>query len=115
MIDTPPIIYLARHGETAWTLTGQHTGRTGLPLTARGERNARCLGKRLQGLTFSAVLTSPLKRVARTCELAGFGKVARIEPDLIEWDCGNYEGRRLAEIHAEPAIRLWDDTDHVGD
>jgi len=110
MSDTLPIIYLARHGETAWTISGQHTGRTELPLTARGERNARRLGKRLQGFTFSAVLSSPLERVVRTCELAGFGKVARIEPDLIEWDCGNYEGRRLAEIHAErPGWNLFRD------
>ena len=110
MSDTLPIIYLARHGETAWSISGQHTGRTELPLTARGERNARRLGKRLQGFTFSAVLSSPLERVVRTCELAGFGKVARIEPDLIEWDCGNYEGRRLAEIHAErPGWNLFRD------
>jgi probable phosphoglycerate mutase len=110
MIDALPIIYLARHGETAWPISGQHTGRTDLPLTARGERNANRLGQRLKGLTFTAVLTSPLKRVARTCELAGFGKVARVEPDLLEWDCGNYEGRGLAEIHAErPGWRLFRD------
>jgi probable phosphoglycerate mutase len=110
MIDALPIIYLARHGETAWTISGQHTGRTDLPLTARGERNANRLGQRLKGLTLTAVLTSPLKRVVRTCELAGFGKVARVEPDLVEWDCGNYEGRRLAEIHAErPGWRLFRD------
>ncbi len=101
MSDALPIIYLARHGETAWTISGQHTGRTDLPLNARGERNASRLGKRLKGLTFSTVLTSPLKRVMRTCELAGFGEVAQVEPDLVEWDCGDYEGRRLAEIHAE--------------
>ena len=110
MIDALPIIYLARHGETAWTISGQHTGRTDLPLNARGERNASCLGKCLQGLKFCTVLSSPLKRVMRTCELAGFGKVARTEPDLIEWDCGHYEGRRLAEIHAErPGWHLFRD------
>jgi len=110
MIDALPIIYLARHGETAWTISGQHTGRTDLPLTARGERNASRLGQRLKGLTLTAVLASPLKRVVRTCELAGFGKVARVEPDLVEWDCGNYEGRRLAEIHADrPGWRLFRD------
>jgi probable phosphoglycerate mutase len=110
MSDALPIIYLARHGETAWTISGQHTGRTDLPLTARGERNANRLGQRLKGLTLTAVLTSPLKRVVRTCELAGFGKVARVEPDLVEWDCGNYEGRRFAEIHAErPGWRLFRD------
>jgi len=68
-----PIIYLARHGETAWSLTGQHTGLTGLPLTERGERNARALGQRLDGLVFRMVFTSPLRRARRACELAGFG------------------------------------------
>ncbi|MGO9202391.1 MAG: histidine phosphatase family protein [Limisphaerales bacterium] len=110
MSDAPPIVYLARHGETAWTISGQHTGLTDLPLTARGERNARRLGERLKGLTFKAVLASPLQRVVRTCELAGFGKVARVEPDLAEWNCGNYEGRRLVEIHAErPGWQLFRD------
>ena len=94
-------LYLARHGETAWSLSGQHTGRTDLPLTERGERNARALGERLRGLTFAKVLTSPLQRAARTCELAGFGGVAEIDPDLVEWDYGQYEGRRTVEIHAE--------------
>jgi len=94
-------VYLARHGETAWSLSGQHTGRTDLPLTERGERNARALGDRLRGLTFAKVFTSPLQRAARTCELAGFGAVAEIALDLVEWDYGQYEGRRTAEIHAE--------------
>src|SRR5437016_3871845 len=85
---TIPIIYLARHGETAWSLTGQHTGRTDLPLTANGERNARRLGERLSGLTFAKVFTSPLKRASRTCELAGFGAVAEVDGDLVEWDYG---------------------------
>jgi probable phosphoglycerate mutase len=96
-----PIIYLARHGETAWSLTGQHTGLTDLPLTERGERNASRLKQRLQGLTFARVFTSPLQRARRTCELAGFGAVAEIDPDLLEWDYGAYEGRRTAEIRAE--------------
>ena len=94
-------VYLARHGETAWSLSGQHTGRTDLPLTERGERNARALGERLRGPTFAKVYTSPLQRAARTCELAGFGAVAEFDPDLVEWDYGQYEGRRTAEIHAE--------------
>jgi broad specificity phosphatase PhoE len=94
-------VYLARHGETAWSLSGQHTGRTDLPLTERGERNARALGERLRGLNFAKVVTSPLQRAARTCELAGFGALAEIDPDLVEWDYGQYEGRRSAEIHAE--------------
>ena len=95
------VVYLARHGETAWNLSGQHTGRTDLPLTERGERNARALGERLRGLTFAKVLTSPLQRAMRTCELAGCGGAAEIEPDLVEWDYGQYEGRRTVEIHAE--------------
>jgi probable phosphoglycerate mutase len=101
MSEALPVIYLARHGETAWSLSGQHTGRTDLPLTERGERNARALGERLRGLTFAKVFTSPLKRAVRTCELAGFGAVAEIDPDLVEWDYGQYEGRRTAEIHME--------------
>jgi len=101
MSETLPVIHLARHGETAWSLSGQHTGRTDLPLTERGERNARALGERLRGMTFAKVLTSPLQRAVRTCELAGFGAVAEIDPDLVEWDYGQYEGRRTAEIHAE--------------
>ncbi|HSY42397.1 MAG TPA: histidine phosphatase family protein [Candidatus Acidoferrum sp.] len=101
MSDTLPIIYLARHGETAWSLSGQHTGLTDLPLTARGEENAQRLGKRLAGLAFSKVFTSPLQRARRTCELAGFGKVAEVDNNLLEWNYGDYEGRRTAEIHAE--------------
>jgi broad specificity phosphatase PhoE len=101
MSESPPVIYLARHGETAWSLSGQHTGLTDLPLTERGQRNARALGKRLQGLTFSAVLTSPLQRAARTCELAGFGTAAEIDRDLVEWNYGEYEGRRTVEIRSE--------------
>jgi probable phosphoglycerate mutase len=96
-----PIIYLARHGETAWSLTGQHTGLTDLPLTERGERNASRLQQRLKGLTFAKVFTSPLQRARRTCELAGFAPVAEIDPDLVEWNYGDYEGRRTAEIRAE--------------
>jgi probable phosphoglycerate mutase len=74
---------------------------TDLPLTERGERNARQLGERLKGLTFAKVFTSPLKRAARTCELAGFGGAAEVEPDLLEWDYGKYEGRKTADIHTE--------------
>jgi broad specificity phosphatase PhoE len=99
MSQTLPIIYLARHGETAWTITGQHTGRTDLPLTERGEDMARRLGERLEGATFAKVLTSPLRRAVRTCELAGFGAVA--QTDLLEWDYGEYEGRLTVDILAE--------------
>ena len=101
MSDTLPVVYLARHGETAWTISRQHTGVTDLPLTEEGEVEATRLGQRLEGLTFASVLTSPLRRAVRTCELAGFGSVADIEPDLLEWNYGAYEGRTSADIHAE--------------
>jgi broad specificity phosphatase PhoE len=101
MSDALPVLYVARHGETAWSLSGQHTGLTDLPLTPNGERNARRLGERLEGMTFAKVFTSPLQRATRTCELAGFGAVAETDPDLVEWNYGQYEGRRSAEILAE--------------
>ena len=101
MTDVLPMVYLARHGETEWSLSGQHTGLTDLPLTERGEQNARRLGERLQRLSFVSVLTSPLKRAARTCALAGFGSVAEIDRSLVEWDYGEYEGRRSVEIQRE--------------
>ena len=96
-----PQIYLARHGETAWSVSGQHTGLTDIPLTARGERNARRLGERLQGHSFVKVFTSPLQRARRTCELAGFGAGAVVDPDLVEWNYGAYEGKTSAEILKE--------------
>ena len=96
-----PVVYLARHGETAWSLSGQHTGLTDLPLTDRGERNARRLVERLKGLSFNKVFTSPLQRAMKTCELAGFGPRAEVDRDLLEWNYGEYEGRRTEEIHAE--------------
>lgn len=98
-MDHLPLIYLARHGETEWSVSGQHTGRTDLPLTPRGERNAARLGERLKGLRFAAVFTSPLQRARRTCELAGFGAMSQVDRDLVEWDYGSYEGLRTAEIH----------------
>jgi len=101
MNKTLPVAYLARHGETAWTITGQHTGRTDLPLTERGEANAHRLGERLSGLKFAKVTTSPLRRAIRTCELAGFGSVAQIDADLVEWDYGEYEGRLTVDILKE--------------
>src|SRR5208283_2512710 len=100
-IETLPVCYLARHGETAWSLTGQHTGRADIPLTERGEREARSLGERLRGRTFAKVFTGPLQRAARTCALAGFEAVAEVDADLVEWNYGQYEGRRRAEILAE--------------
>ena len=101
MNTTLQITYLARHGETAWTVTGQHTGRTDLPLTERGEGNAQRLGERLRGLTFAKVFASPLQRARRTCELAGFGSAAQIDGDLVEWDYGEYEGRLTVDILKE--------------
>jgi probable phosphoglycerate mutase len=101
MKERSPTVWLARHGETAWSLSGQHTGLTDLPLTERGERNARQLGERLVGMTFARVFTSPLQRASRTCELAGFSSAAQPDPDLIEWDYGEYEGLRSAEIRAK--------------
>ena len=96
-----PVLYIARHGETAWSLTGQHTGLTDLPLTEHGERTAIQLRDRLKGLSFAKVFTSPLQRARRTCELAGFGALADVDLDLLEWNYGQYEGRRSVEIHAE--------------
>jgi probable phosphoglycerate mutase len=101
MKEALPVVYLARHGETAWSLSGQHTGLTDLPLTERGLRNARQLGERLHALTFARVFTSPLQRATRTCELAGFGAVAVVDRDLLEWNYGEYEGRTSDAIHRE--------------
>ena len=101
MNKSSPTVHLARHGETEWTITGQHTGLTDLALTGRGECNARLLGERLSGMKFAKVLTSPLRRATRTCELAGFGSVAEIDRDLVEWDYGDYEGLLTVEILRE--------------
>jgi probable phosphoglycerate mutase len=95
-----PIAWLARHGETTWSLSGRHTGLTDLPLTTRGEQNARELGARLSKLDISRTLTSPLQRAARTCALAGFGDHAEFDRDLVEWNYGNYEGLTTREIQA---------------
>ena len=100
MSEALPIVYLARHGETAWSLSGQHTGLTDLPLTEHGERNAARLCDRLAGIPFVKVYTSPLQRAVRTCQLAGFGDRAEVDRDLLEWDYGQYEGLRSAEIQA---------------
>src|SRR5215470_18043369 len=96
-----PLVYLARHGETAWSVTGQHTGLTDLPLTPVGEGNARRLGSALKERRFARVFSSPLRRAWRTCELAGFRARVEILHDLVEWDYGEYEGRTSAAIHAE--------------
>lgn len=94
-------LYLVRHGGTEWSLSGQHTGRTDIPLTARGEDEARALGKCFRDIQFARVLTSPRQRARRTCELAGLGPAAEIQPDLAEWDYGDYEGQRTVDIRKE--------------
>ena len=96
-----PLVYLARHAETAWSLSGQHTGLTDLPLTAGGEVRAQKLGAVLSRLSFAGIFTSPLRRAMRTCELAGFGEKAEILPELVEWDYGEYEGLRTLEIRSK--------------
>src|SRR5688500_11914686 len=93
-----PELHLVRHGETAWTESRQHTGLTDIPLTVRGERQARRLGELLRGRTFAHVFTSPLQRARRTCELAGFGDAAEIDPGLVEWNYGDYDGLTRGEI-----------------
>jgi broad specificity phosphatase PhoE len=103
-------LWLARHGETEWSLSGRHTGRTDVPLTARGEEQAAALGERLRGVSFALVLASPLERARRTAELAGFGDALSFDPDLVEVDYGEYEGRTTAEIHrSRPDWDLWRD------
>jgi broad specificity phosphatase PhoE len=103
-----PHLVLIRHGETEWSRTGRHTGRTDVPLSAAGVRQAELLGRRLRKMTFSMVLTSPLGRALETCRIAGFGDVAIIEPDLQEWDYGVFEGRTSDEIRTEiPGWTIW--------
>ena len=97
----PATVTLVRHGETAWSAAGRHTGRTDIPLTEEGERKAARIAERLAGQTFDRVFTESLQRAARTCALAGFGDRAVIDPDLLEWDYGDYEGRTSREILAE--------------
>jgi broad specificity phosphatase PhoE len=103
-------IWLVRHGETAWSLSGAHTGRTDIPLTPAGEKSAAVLAGLLWKHDFALVLTSPLQRARRTCELAGYGSVAELEPDLEEWDYGSYEGRTREQIQQErPGWSIFDD------
>ena len=103
-----PSLYLIRHGETEWSKSGQHTGRTDIPLTAIGEQQGQALGRHLAGRQFALVLTSPLSRARETCRLAGFGAVAEVSDDLLEWDYGIYEGRTTAAVRAEqPGWSIW--------
>ena len=109
-LPIPLHIHLIRHGETEWSLSRRHTGRTDIPLTPRGEEAARKLGQLLRGISFARVLSSPLLRARRTCELARLGPMAEIEPDLAEWDYGDYEGQTSAEIHeARPGWNVFRD------
>ena len=101
-------IWLVRHGETEWSRTGQHTGRTDVPLTVEGERRAQALGQIMASKTFGLVLTSPLLRARETCRLAGFGDQARRNDNLVEWDYGSFEGRTTAEIQlTHPSWSVW--------
>ncbi len=103
-------IYLIRHGETAWSLSGQHTGTSEIALTTHGEQQARALGDHLRGIQFSAVLTSPRLRAKRTCELTGIGVAPNSDDDLAEWNYGSYEGLRSADIEKDdPQWNLWTD------
>ena len=105
-----PKLYLARHGDTAWTDASRHTGRTDVPLNERGEEHARQLGERLRGVSFIRVVTSPLVRASKTCALAGFGAGAEVDPDLVEWDYGLFEGRTTSDILKErPGWELYRD------
>ena len=102
-------LWLVRHGETPWSILGRHTGRTDISLTPRGEQQAAALASRLGGHLFGLVLTSPLVRASETCRLAGYVEPASAEPDLQEWDYGNFEGRTTADIRLEqPSWNLWD-------
>lgn len=108
MDERRPDIWIVRHGETDWSRRGLHTGRTNVPLTVAGEREAIALRRRFGGRPFALVLSSPLSRARETCRLAGYGDVAREENDLREWDYGAYEGRTTAEIRVEaPGWTIW--------
>jgi len=106
----PLAIYLIRHGETAWSLTGQHTGRTDLPLTAHGEAQSRALAPSLHDIAFAHILTSPLQRARQTCALTGLASASVVEPDLTEWNYGDYEGQLSVDIRkTRPGWSLFDD------
>jgi broad specificity phosphatase PhoE len=101
-------LWLIRHGETEWSLSGAHTSRTDIPLTDRGRERAQKIREYLQGKSFSMVLSSPLQRARETCRIAGFGNVAQIDNDLVEWDYGVYEGRTTKDIEKEiPGWSVW--------
>ena len=111
-VPAPPVqrVVLVRHGETAWSRSGRHTGRSDIPLDPEGEAQARRLRDRLRGWSFAEVLFSPLQRARSTCEIAGLAASARPDPDLQEWDYGAYEGRTADEIRADrPGWVIWRD------
>lgn len=110
MGNRSPSVFLVRHGQTEWSLSGRHTGLSDIALNESGERDARRLSERLRDLQFAQVLVSPLRRAVRTCELAGFGAAAQADADLLEWNYGEYEGRRTVDIRAErPDWKLFRD------
>ncbi|MFL6548399.1 MAG: histidine phosphatase family protein [Povalibacter sp.] len=96
-----PQVWLVRHGETEWSRAGQHTGRSDIPLTSKGESDASALKPRLSQHTFAKIMCSPLRRARQTCELAGFGDVFETDENLLEWNYGEYEGQRTAEIRMQ--------------
>jgi probable phosphoglycerate mutase len=103
-------IWLIRHGETEWSLSGAHTGRTDIPLTPKGYERAAAIGRQMAGRQFALVLSSPLLRARETCRMAGYGEAAQIDGDLKEWDYGSYEGRTTSEIqHDRPGWSIWKD------
>ncbi len=109
MATNRPEVWVARHGETEWSRSGQHTGRTDIPLTPEGEKGARALGGLLGGRQFDLVLSSPLQRARRTCELAGYGEQAELSDDLLEWHYGEHEGRTTSQIREEyPGWTIWE-------
>ncbi|TAJ19604.1 MAG: histidine phosphatase family protein, partial [Rugosibacter sp.] len=101
LTSVPLCLYLIRHWETNWSLSGQLTGRTDIPLTEHGEEEARALALQLRDIPFAHVLTSPRQRARQACDLSGLGAKAEIEPDLAEWDYGDYEGRQSDDIHKQ--------------
>lgn len=108
MSDIRPELWLIRHGETEWSASGRHTSRTDVSLTAVGRERAADLGRFLGKVEFCAVLGSPMRRAQETCEIAGFGSRAVVDPDLCEWDYGIYEGRTTREIQQEiPGWSVW--------
>ena len=109
MATNRPELWVARHGETEWSLSGQHTGRTDIPLTPGGEKGAKALGELLGGKRFELVLSSPLQRARRTCELAGYGEKVEITEDLLEWNYGEHEGRTTPQIREDyPGWTIWE-------